>query len=50
MRLYDFIRVAYSQSLFYVKSVFRYIALTLSIYKNILLPDKFNFVQINLFV
>ena len=30
--------------------LFRYIALTLSIYKNIYFSDKFNFVQINLFV
>jgi len=30
--------------------LFRYIALTLSIYKNILFSDKFNFVQINLFL
>jgi len=30
--------------------LFRYIALTLSIYKNILFSDKFNFVQVKLFV
>jgi hypothetical protein len=37
---------------FYIleKCIIRYIALTLSIYKNILLPDKSNFVQINVFV
>ena len=37
---------------FYIleECLLRYIVLTLSIYKNMFLPDKSNFVQINLFV